>query len=211
MEQKYWTEKWDTGDIAFHQSQFNPLMVTHFPSLGLDAGARVFVPLCGKTRDIAWLLHQGYIVSGIELHEGAVAALFEDLGVTPEIEQQGNLKAYKAASIVIWAGDFFELTAEDLGGVDAIYDRAALVALPDALRARYRAHLMAVTEKAPQLLLTYDYDQSKMSAPPFSITADMVGDYYAPYYAIAAVDRFEIPPPGLKGQVPATELAFLLT
>lgn len=211
MEQSYWHDKWESADTAFHQSGYNGQMLAHFPSLNLAKGASVFVPLCGKTRDIAWLLEQGYAVSGAELSETAVVALFEDLGIAPKISVHGALTLYCSERLAIWVGDIFALTAADLGAVDAIYDRAALVALPDEMRARYVAHLMEITGGARQLLLTFAYDQSKMAGPPFSNTADMVQGYYRDHFTVSQVGASEIPPPGLKGRVAATELAFLLT
>src|SRR5690606_15848969 len=104
----------------------------HFDRLRLTAGSRLFLPLCGKTRDIAWLLEGGYRVAGVELSEVAIGVLFEELDLEPAIERSGNLLCYSGPGIDIHVGDIFELTAAQLGDVQAIYDRAALVALPAA-------------------------------------------------------------------------------
>ena len=210
MDAAYWHDKWATGEIAFHQSDYHPMMVDHFGTLGLSAGARVFVPLCGKTRDIAWLLGQGLTVAGAELSETAVADLFADLGVVPQITDHDPLRCYQGAGIAIWVGDIFALTASALGAVDAVYDRAALVALPDAMRARYADHLVALTGTAPQFLLTFTYDQSAMAGPPFSVPEAKVRDYYKDRYTIDRIASVPIPPPGLKGRVDAIEEAWLL-
>jgi hypothetical protein len=45
----------------------------------------VFLPLCGKTLDIQWLLSRGYGVAGSELSKIAVEQLFSELGVEPNI------------------------------------------------------------------------------------------------------------------------------
>lgn len=211
MEADYWHDKWATGDIKFHQADYNPLMMKHFPTLGLVAGARVFVPLCGKTRDIAWLLEQGFAVVGAELNDTAVQELFAELGAVPKVTQVGALTRYAAPGLDVFVGDIFDLSADDLGHVDAVFDRAALVALPAEMRARYADHVMAITGRVPQFLLTFTYDQSTMDGPPFSITDKMVADYFAATYAVKTLEVFEIPPPGLKGQVPAIETAWLLT
>lgn len=210
MEAAYWYDKWGRGDIAFHQVEFNPLMVKHFSSLSLDVGAHVFVPLCGKTRDIAWLLQQGYRVTGSELSKDAVEALFADLGFTPAVTQDGGLIRYATPNLVVYAGDIFDLSARALGVVQAVYDRAALVALPEEIRARYAQHVIKITEKAPQFLLTFSYDQSKMDGPPFSITADMIVDLFDRDFALELMEVFELPAPGLKGKVVATENAWRL-
>lgn len=184
MEANFWHQKWECGEIAFHQSEANPLLVAYFEQLKLPQGSRVFLPLCGKTRDFAWLLAQGYRVVGAELSELAIQDLFQDLAVVPEISTVGSLTHYRAKHIDIFVGDIFALSAETLGPVNAIYDRAALVALPAGMRVQYTSHLMDITDAAPQLLITYQYNQSLMDGPPFSITEDEVKQHYGTAYQL---------------------------
>lgn len=209
MDASFWHDLWAKHDIGFHQAEYNPLMLAHFPALA--EGARVFVPLCGKTRDIAWLLSQGYRVTGAELSETAVRELFADLGVAPEVTQDGPLRRYAADGLVVFVGDVFDLTADRLGPVDAVYDRAALVALPEVIRQRYVDHVIAATGAAPQVVIVFTYDQAAMDGPPFSIDAMMMERYFGGTYAVMMRDAVKVPGPGLKGKVPATESAWLLT
>jgi thiopurine S-methyltransferase len=209
METNFWHQKWQHGDIGFHQSQANPLLVKHLDRLALRPGARVFLPLCGKTLDIAYLLGLGYRVAGAELSEIAVRELFQSLDLQPVIQQQGALQHYGGASIDIFVGDIFDLGADALGSVDAIYDRAALVALPEAMRTRYAAHLVDITGISPQLLITYAYDQSLIDGPPFSVTEAEVQRLYGNSYALNVLEHHEVEG-GLKGKVPAAETVWLL-
>lgn len=208
MEPEFWHAKWSANQIGFHEAEGNALMGAHFGALHLPDGARVFVPLCGKTRDIGRLMAMGFRVAGAELSEMAVRQLFEDLGVDPQIVDGGPLTLFRAEDIDIFVGDFFALTTEILGPVDAVYDRAAMVALPAVMRANYPGHLMAVTDTAPQLLLTYEYDQSKLDGPPFSVTAEEVEREYGPHYAVT---RLEAVAERFKNTVDATETVWLLT
>ncbi len=210
MDADYWHKKWSQNDIGFHQDDFNALMVKHFGGLDLRDGAHVFVPLCGKTRDIAWLLQEGFRVTGAELSQTAVEDLFADLSLTPVVTQDGALLRFATPELVVFVGDIFDVTQHALGAVDAIYDRAALVALPADVRARYAKHLIAVTEGATQFVLTFTYDQTTMNGPPFSITADMIVDLYDQHYALKLVDERAVPGKGLKGRTPATEVAWEL-
>lgn len=211
MEAEFWHERWAARELGFHQADFNPLMVKHFAALELETGAHVFVPLCGKTRDIAWLLSQGYRVTGAELSETAVQELYAELGVTPDVTQDGPLKRYAADGLVVFVGDVFEVTAERLGAVDAVFDRAALVALPEEMRLRYVVHVIDATQTAPQFVIIFTYDQSAMDGPPFSINAMMLDVYFQDNYAVQMLEVCDVPGPGLKGQVPATESVWLLT
>lgn len=209
MDTDFWLQRWQNNEIAFHEGEANALLVAHFEKLFLERGSRVFVPLCGKTRDIAWLLSRGCRVTGVELSELAIEQLFTDLGVEPRLSKAGELMRYSETDIDIFVGDFFDLSADVLGPVDAIYDRAALVALPQDMRKRYTKHLMATTGNAPQLLITFEYDQSQMDGPPFSVSDGEVKQLYADRYNVTLVESGDIPG-GLKGKCAATENAWLL-
>lgn len=210
MDVNFWLQKWENNNIAFHKSEANPVLVQHFQQLALAKESRVFVPLCGKTLDIAWLLANGYRVAGAELIELAIEQLFAELGVAPDIVEVGDIKHYRATNIDIFVGDILQLSGKLLGPVDAIYDRAALVALPAAMRAHYAPHLMEITESAPQLLVTYAYDQTVMSGPPFAISNGEVEQRYGEYYQLALLASSEVPG-GLKGKCTAQENVWLLT
>lgn len=209
MEASFWHAKWEKSEIAFHQDDFNPLLVEHFGALCLPAGSRVFVPLCGKTRDILWLLQSGYRVVGAELSRLAVEQLFMEMDLQPSITQVGPLTRFAVEDIDIYCGDIFDLTASELGQVDAIYDRAALVALPADMRQRYAEHLVAITGRARQLLIAYEYDQSLQNGPPFAVCAEEVHCLYEPHYQLALLASVEVAG-GLRGKCPATEHVWLL-
>ncbi|MDO9104639.1 MAG: thiopurine S-methyltransferase [Methylovulum sp.] len=209
MEANFWHQKWERGEIAFHQSEANPFLVNHFEKLNLAKTSRIFLPLCGKTRDFAWLLANGYRVVGAELSELAINELFNDLGLAPEISKFRGLSRYSADHIDIFVGDIFAVSSEYLGSVNAIYDRAALVALPAGIREQYTAHLIAITDAAPQLLITYEYDQQLMDGPPFSVTEDEVRQHYGAAYQLKPVESDNVA--GVfKGGIAAIETAWLL-
>ncbi len=209
MDANFWHKKWENNDISFHQDETNPLLVQHFKTLSLAEKSRIFIPLCGKTRDIAWLLTHGYSIAGAELSKIAVEQLFAELGVTASITKVDNLEHYSAACIDIFVGDIFELSNSLLGPIDAIYDRAALVALPSATRRNYAAHLMQITNKAPQLVICYEYDQSTLDGPPFSISTEEIHQHYAGSYGLTCIASTQLPG-GLKGKCVATENTWLL-
>jgi len=209
MDPDFWHLRWRENRIGFHQATANAMLVKHIDALDLQAGARIFLPLCGKTNDIGWLMSQGYRVAGAELSRLAIDQLFQDLGLTPEITELGALTRFSAANIDIFVGDILALTADLLGPIDASYDRAALVALPRDMRARYADHMAQITATAPQFLICFEYDQSLMTGPPFSVNADEVARVYGPHYALTDHDAADVAG-GLKGICPATERVWLL-
>jgi thiopurine S-methyltransferase len=200
----FWHERWKKNEIPFHEQKPNPLLVKHFNRLSLPKASRIFVPLCGKTLDIHWLLKKGHRVTGAELSPVAINQLFTELKLHPTIAKAGLLTRYSAPNIDIFVGDIFKLTRQRLGPIDAIYDRAALVALPENIRRRYAAHLIRLTNKAPQLLDTFTYDQAAVPGPPHSISNPEIVQLYATTYDIHLLSSAPIPG-GLKGKYPATE------
>ena len=204
MDPSFWHQRWEKNEIAFHESQANPVLVSHFNELSLAKGSRVFVPLCGKTLDISWLLSNGYRVAGAELSQIAIEQLFMELALQPEISRVGEVEQWSDKNLDICVGDIFAVSRKMLGPVDAIYDRAALVAFPEEMRNRYTAHLTEITGKAPQLLICYDYDQSLMPGPPFSIRNEEVHRHYADTYEVTLLASTDVPG-GLKGKCAAKE------
>ena len=209
MDTNFWLQKWEKNEITFHEGEANPALVKYIKELSLAKGSRVFIPLCGKTLDIAWLLSKGYRVAGAELSKKAIEELFSGLGVKLKISASGKVSHYSAENIDIFVSNIFDVSKKMLGSVDAIYDRAALVALPEEIRHRYAKHLMEITDQAPQLLITYEYDQTLQEGPPFSVSNEEVNQHYKDRYDLTLLESINIPG-GLKGKCPATENVWLL-
>jgi len=207
MHPEFWHQRWASNQIGFHEPAANPLLVKHFDKLKLPHGSRIFLPLCGKTLDIAWLLAQGYQVVGAELSKLAIEQLFEELNVKPVITTVGKLEHFHAHKVDIFVGDIFNITPSMVGKIDANYDRAALVALPSDMRKRYTRHLIDLTHAAPQLLICFEFDQSLAEGPPFSIIKNEVKEHYSNIYQINMLEEV---PSKLKGQHEALEVVWLL-
>jgi thiopurine S-methyltransferase len=209
MDQDFWLARWQNNQIGFHEGAPNSLLVAHLATLGVPAGGCIFVPLCGKSNDIHWLRAQGLTVVGVELSRLAVQQLFAELGMTPLVTQAGRLERFEAEDVTIFVGDIFDLDRDTLGTVDAIYDRAALVALPAPLRQLYAAHLIELTVAAPQLLVTFEYDQTRLAGPPFSVLEAEVRAHYGVTYRLDRAAIRDVPG-GLKSVCPAQESVWLI-
>ena len=194
MDSEFWQQRWQEGRIGFHKSDVNPELIKYFSNLALPIGSRVLVPLCGKSIDMVWLACAGYDVVSIELVESAVQAFFAEQNITPTITEltsaadKSTLKRYQGQlagqTITLWAADVFALSITAISDIDAVYDRAALIALPANMRADYSRHIVKLSDNAPQLLITLNYDQSKKDGPPFSITQQQLHQYYSADYKI---------------------------
>lgn len=191
MNPEFWQERWQNKRIGFNQPEVNPLLIKYFSTLDLLASSRVFVPLCGKSIDMIWLAAQSYDVVGIELVESAVQEFFIEQGISYTIKahsENSNIKCYQgqllSQTIELWVADIFTLGADNIGHVDAVYDRAALIAMPPELRPQYSEQVQQLSGYAAQLLLTLDYDQNERAGPPFSITHEQIQQYYSAHYQI---------------------------
>lgn len=208
MQPDFWHERWATNQIAFHEAAVHPLLERHLGELCVPSGGRVFLPMCGKTVDIDWLRDRGCRVAGAELSPLAVGQLFERLRLEPTITRAGKLECWSAEGIDVFVGDLFGLTPAQLGHVDAVYDRAALIALPSTMRRAYAVHLHALATGARQLLITLTYDAGAASGPPFSVEDAEVPLLY-PQASAAVLERRDVPG-GLRGRIPAVETAWQL-
>jgi thiopurine S-methyltransferase len=179
MQHEFWHERWQLNQIGFHSEEINPHLQQYWPTLNIASGSRVFVPLCGKSKDVLWLLDQGYEVIGVELSPVAIQAFFDENSLSAAISQQGKFSVSEAGGLRIYCGDFFALTAHDLAGVSAVYDRASLVALPPDMRAAYATHMRQLLEPGTKtLLVAFDYPQDEMPGPPFSVQTPEVQALY---------------------------------
>ncbi len=177
MQPDYWLERWEKGRIGFHRADPNPRLLQHHER-ALGQTLRVLVPLCGKSADLEWLAIQGHEVVGIELSELAARAFFAERGLEPQQRQHEHFVEYQHANVSILVGDFFQARPELTGYCDGVYDRAAMIALPEELRGRYTGHLpQLLAPKARLLLVTLHYDAP--GGPPFDVSPEEVERRYA--------------------------------
>ena len=192
MNAEFWHSRWQEKRIGFNQSAVNPLLRRYFKQLNVPAGSRIFVPLCGKSIDMAWLAAQGYDVVGVELVETAVQEFFTEQNISPTVHQYLDNPAIKyyqgqlsGQIITLWVADIFALSSDHIGSVNAVYDKAALIALPADMRVQYSAQMYQLSANAPQFIITLTYDQSKKAGPPFSISSEQIQQYYGDNYHIS--------------------------
>ena len=215
MEADFWNQRWQDNKIAFHQGRVNPMLGTHVGELALEPGARVLVPLCGKAVDMRWLIDQGYQVVGVELSSIAVRDFFEEQAIPWQEREADGFTVYEGDSVTVWCGDFFAVTRETLGDIAAVYDRAALIALPDEMRSRYVDSLLQIVGPiTPILLLTYEYPQSETEGPPFSVGIDEVYRRFENRRSVTVLESRDVleQEQGLRerGLTSLTEHAFLI-
>lgn len=175
MDSDYWHERWREGRIGFHRPEVNPFLVEH--RAVFSECTRVLVPLCGKSTDLEWLVVHGFEVVGVELSDVAAQAFFAEREIAPARREAPPFVVYEHGNLAIWVGDFFALREADLEPFDAVYDDAALIALPAELRRSYVAQVQRlIAPRAALLLITLHFDAG--GGPPFSVSREEVSELY---------------------------------
>jgi thiopurine S-methyltransferase len=206
MEADFWHDMWESGIVGFHQADINAYLKNHWQKLGLNGDEKVLVPLCGKSLDMVWLAQQGHEVLGVELSQKALDEFLIENGIDAKPHRSENYCGYELPSMTLLCGDFFDLTSAHCDKVSVVYDRAALVALPPEMRKLYVNHLKSILPTGTrQLLVTMEYDQSKLQGPPFSVSENEVRELYTGF----DIEKVEESNLNRKG-VEALEKVFLI-
>lgn len=194
--QEDWLGRWEDGRIGWHEPSGNAALKAHWPDLA--PGSAVLVPFCGKSVDMAWLAERELAVTGVELSRKAIEAFFAEQGLAYRVESGGAFEVYRASDrpITLYGGDFFDVRG---GPFDALFDRGALVALPPADRPRYVQRLQSLLKPdAFRLVVTLEYDQSRVEGPPFSVLPGEVQGYWPGLRRISAKNDIDNAPPKFR-------------
>lgn len=193
MQAEFWLQKWHEGSIGFHRDAALPLLTQHWASLNLPRGSRVLVPLCGKSLDMIWLRDAGLRVLGVELSPLAVQQFLAEHKLAAETRESPLGTHYATGGIEIIQGDVFDLDDTTLAGCDAIYDRAAMIALPQTVRQRYAREIYGrLPDGCRGLLISLEYPQSEMDGPPFSVDEHELKTLLEHHWRIGQMDRCDI-------------------
>ena len=174
-----WHSRWQNNKIGWHADQVNLQLIEYFSELNLVDGDKIFVPLCGKSLDMLYLLQRGLKVVGVEMSEIAIEQFFSENKLEYSVSKVDDLILYEGDKIQIFCGDFFTLKVNHLVDVKAVYDRASLIALDEALRQKYVIHLNdIISQDVRVLLLTLNYPQHQRVGPPFAVSKSEVDLLY---------------------------------
>ena len=174
-----WISRWESNRIGWHAEQVNRHLVQYYDRFDLSGEGSIFVPLCGKSNDMRFLLEKDLKVIGVEMSNIAIEQFFLENHLDYIVSDVDKFTIYEGARIKLYCGDFFDLKVKHLENVRAIYDRASLIALDEGLRQKYAKHLSDIIEfDARILLLTLFYPQHQKSGPPFAVSKEEVGQLF---------------------------------
>jgi len=193
MELEFWRERWRENQIGFHLSSVNPSLLKHWDTTKPEQHSMVLVPLCGKSVDMIWLANQGHHVLGVEISEIAIRDFFAENKLDYQQGSYKNFQVFSSGPITLLQGDFFELDADMTKDVKLVYDRAALVALPESMRKGYTEKIIQIMQpNTRMLLITMDYEQSQMDGPPFTVSDAEIQQLYSQSFQIESLANEDI-------------------
>ena len=185
MEISYWKSRWEKNNIGFHNPEINSYLIEFAEKVLPTKAKTVFVPLCGKTKDMLWLSNLGLSVIGVEAVEIACIHFFEENNLEYTISKSHGFTIYSSGTIQLWCGSFFSLPSKIIASAEFIYDRASIVALPEKLRAKYIKKLIDESKTEVSMMVhAFTYDQNLMSGPPFSVPFEEISTFYAKHFEI---------------------------
>ena len=174
-----WISRWENNKIGWHADQINRQLIEYLDQLNLSPGDTIFVPLCGKTKDMLFLLENQINVIGVEMSIIAAEKFFSENNLSYSISNSDGFILYEGDGIRIYCGNYFDLEVNHLQEVKAVYDRASLIALDEGLRQKYVKHLNdIIVEDVRILLLTLNYPQHQKSGPPFAVSRSEVDELF---------------------------------
>ena len=174
-----WINRWENNRIGWHADQINKQLIEYLKNLDLSPGETIFVPLCGKTKDMLFLLEKQINVIGVEMSSIAVEQFFLENNLSYSISKMDGFILYEGKGIRIYCGNYFDLEFNHLQEVRAVYDRASLIALDEELRQKYVKHLNdIIADDVRILLLTLNYPQHQRSGPPFAVSRSEVDELF---------------------------------
>ena len=193
MKREFWAERWSEGLIGFNQAEANGYLQTQWSALGLKAGARVLVPLCGKSIDLLWLRAQGHAVVGVEFVDQAIHDFFNDHAIPYEPTALGWRATDEGPPLSLVRHDFMTLNARHIGRFDAFYDRASVVALPPDMQVGFgRALGTMLKPQSPGLLLSFEYPPEQRQGPPFATDQSRLEEILGGNFEIHPVERHHL-------------------
>jgi thiopurine S-methyltransferase len=186
----FWEEKyWSKNLSPWHLKDVHKQLIEYEKELFPTKPARVLVPLCGKTVDLRFLYENGYEVVGVEGTELAIQEFFKEQNIEHTRSSYGSGGSmYQSTDkrLTILNTNFFTIEdPEYVGTFDAVWDRAAIVAVEPEHRVFFAAACKRLLKPIFRyLLVVTDYDQSLVQGPPYSVTSVEVDELYKDWAAI---------------------------
>lgn len=194
MELSYWESRWKKGNTGFHSDEIYRGLLQYFPEKTLLRRETAFVPLCGKSEDLLWLAGKFNKVVGVDVSMIAIEEFIENHKLEVTKRSFSSFTIFDAENIELWCGDFLKMPVHKIRPVDFIYDKAAIVALPEQMRPAYAAKLKEFCNDDTIVMLQhFVYEQSEMSGPPFSVSEKEIKKLFGEKFTMHTCEKKHLP------------------
>ena len=193
MDTTYWLERWETGNTRFDEPEPHRYLTRFFEQVAPQKINPVFVPLCGKSVDMTWLLQQQQQVIGVEISPIPLQTFIQQNQLQPSLTHTTYGTVYQTNHCTLYESNLFDLPTDVLQPINLVYDRGALVALPwPDLRKQY---IQWYQEKLPigtrVLLISFETDANLSTSigPPFPINSNELTQQFGIHFSIELLAR----------------------
>ncbi len=181
MDIEYWNSRWHENRIGFDLGGMHPLLIRYWKEV-MGQPKKILVPMCGKAQCMVFFKNLGVETHAVEINQHAIESFFAETGLQAQIQKNNAEQVYRCQNLFVHCTDFFTY-ANDF---DAVYDRAALIALPKHMRDDYLAKIAELLrDNGEVFLIALEHNSEK--SPPFSLTAEDVYSECKRYFEVEHV------------------------
>lgn len=204
---EYWVKRWDDNNTLWHQHDGNKLLwrslhnllPSKFPSRK-PAELTVFVPLCGKAKDMYLLYEMGFTVVGVEYSPKGVDEFFAENQLKEGKKNNGSMRSTEDGRLMIGVGDLFSFSGDQshynplpYEKFDIIWDRGSFEATNSCDRERYASLLLSLLDKdGVYLMNTKVYDLNEYGGPPLAANTDDLRQFYGEKLDVVLLEKEDI-------------------
>ncbi|XP_028397722.1 probable thiopurine S-methyltransferase [Dendronephthya gigantea] len=191
-----WAKSWDDNRTGWHLDHVNSNLTENIEFLtDGKQNLRIFVPLCGKTLDLLWLVRQGHTVIGVEAVPKAIEDFFKENDISYEkktLDGYGHCFMAFGGKLKIFNCDYFKFNSSLAGGkVDCIWDCNSLGAIPPNDWTQYLQISLELLNRSHGRILfqAFLYDQDEYAGPPYSVPIEKLSSLLGDSYELQLVNK----------------------
>jgi len=192
---KYWTTRYDSKTTGWLINNAHPFLLKN-PDLLLggrsdrvesENSKKIFVPLCGTTHDLLYLLSLGFEVFGVEGVKSCFEVLNERDGLGLVFNEKESTYETPDGRLKIYYGDLYKCPIEKWGPFDCVWDRASLIAIDMDFRPSYADIIKrslgsnSLDREFRYIIEVVSYDKSLFQGPPKCVTEEDLKTLYPEY------------------------------
>ncbi|CAL8110762.1 unnamed protein product [Orchesella dallaii] len=192
---EYWENRYKKRNFEWHIEEVHPQLLKYLSKLTQleteetvegSKAKKFFVPLCGKTKDIPFLLKLGFEVFAVEAIDSVVQELINENNLELTFDEKRSIYHDKDEQLKIYCGDLFKCPIEEYGPFDCIWDRASFIALDYSFRPSYIDMMKRSVGYGSEngvhnfryLLQSVTYDKSNFAGPPRCVDAADIKEFF---------------------------------